>query len=751
MRRLGIICCITLVSTAAAGDWLEWRGPLAAGYAPEKAVVTSWSPGGENVLWRNPSGGRTTPVLHDGRLYYIAPVGQDVMLQERVVCLDAATGRQLWEQRFNVFHTDIVENRVGWTSLAVDPQSGNIVAHATAGELLCWTRDGKLLWKRSLSEEFGRISGYGGRVMSPIVDENRVIVSFLNSSWGDQARGLHRYVAFDKDSGDILWWSSTTEAPLDTTYSVPVVTVIDGRRMLIAPAADGCVYGMLARTGEIVWKYKLSKRGLNVSPVVDGHYVYVAHSEENFTTTEMGAVVCLDASKSGDITDSGEVWRLNGLGVGYASPAVANGRLYVVDNSANLLAIDAKDGRVYWRHSVGRVGKGSPTVTADGVIYYGEQNGIFTILRDEGGRCVELDRDEFEGPGGVVDEIFGSPAVVGGRVYFMTRYNFFCLGSADAAVERVELPPAAREVETSGPPTGFLVVPAEITLRPGRKAEFRFFPYNAAGQLLPAAGVDVEPQATVAGVRGTADGRTFTAAADAAYSAGQVRFKWVGGKEVAARVRVMPELPISETFDAMPVGSVPPGWIGVGRRVEVIERNGGRVLRKIASKERPSPPFMRLMGDATPPISGGMTVQCDMMSELRDAGRRSFQPDMGLMNTRYDLILNGADKKRGKKNVLRLETWGAEPRLRKDVECDWQPDVWYTVKFEVRLENGKAICRGKFWPRDEAEPDGWMIELEDPCPNTEGTAGVYAYSTGTTPGSDGPQTYFDNFKVTGHE
>ena len=40
-------------------------------------------------------------------------------------------------------------------------------------------------WSRSLTEEFGRVSGYGGRVVTPIVDEDKVIVSMPNASWGE--------------------------------------------------------------------------------------------------------------------------------------------------------------------------------------------------------------------------------------------------------------------------------------------------------------------------------------------------------------------------------------------------------------------------------------------------------------------------------------------------------------------------------------------------------------------------------------
>lgn len=144
--------CVTLVQPAGAADWPYWRGPAQNGMAYEKAVVTEWEVDGKNQLWRTPIGGRTTPVFLDGRVFFIAPVGEGGTLGEQVVCLDAETGKVLWKKRFNVFLTTIVEQRVGWTAVVADPETRNIFAHGTGGEFFCFDRDGKIVWKRSLTE-----------------------------------------------------------------------------------------------------------------------------------------------------------------------------------------------------------------------------------------------------------------------------------------------------------------------------------------------------------------------------------------------------------------------------------------------------------------------------------------------------------------------------------------------------------------------------------------------------------------------
>lgn len=722
---------------AGAEDWPYWRGPEQTGASRAKAPVTKWSPEGENLVWKSPYAGRTTPLILNGRFYAIGPTGEGAGLRERVFCLNADTGSLLWEYDLNVFHTDIVENRVGWTALCGDPETGNIYAHGTGGEFICFDRDGKVQWKHSLTELYGRVSGFGGRLYTPVIDEDRVIISFLNSSWGEHAKPAQRFLALDKRDGRVLWWSAPGEQPLDTTYATPVVAVIGGQRLLIAPNADGWVYAIRARTGDPVWKFRFSGRALNASPVVDGDRVYVSHSEENLHTTVMGALACINGVGSGDITETGLIWRHDGCEAGFASPAVANGRVYVVDNSANLFCFDAKDGKQHWQHNLGRVGKASPVVTADGVIYVGEQNGVFHILKDEGDKCTSLDRKEFEGPDHAIDELYGSAAISNGRVYFMTRYQSYCLGVKGATPPAVTIPPLPAETPQPGEQISrTIIVPGEVTLAPGEKVKFELRPFTNFGKAVTSPFQSQEPQWTVAGVKGKLEGDTFMAAPDASFSAGAVKVKWAGEQEAVARVRVVPKTPFKVDFEGLEVGKVPTGWLNVAGKMGVEEKDGSKTLKHLA--EKPSPPFMRLRTYMTPPIAGGYTIMADMLG--RPKGER-FRPDMGLVNSRYELIALGSEP------TLRLVTWAPIPRLQKDIPFEWKTDVWYRVKFQVKLEGDKAHLHGKIWPRDEQEPANWTIVAEDPFPNREGSPALYGYAAGTTPKSKGCEIFYDNIEV----
>ena len=430
--RLFIFCCLIAIGTSAAvaSDWPSWRGPNQDGTSAETGLISTWSVEGENLLWQAEFIGRSTPIVLNGRVYVIGRVGEDITQQERIACFNAETGEMLWNYQFNVFHTTISFNRVGWTSLAGDTETGNIYAHGVQGLFFCFDKDGNIVWSRSLTEEYGRISGYGGRVHTPIIAGNLVVISYLNSGWGAQAATRHRYFAFDKRTGALIWVSTPGGRPLDTTYSTPVVANINGQTLIIGGNADGSIYAMKQNTGEMVWGFKLSQRGINTSVIVSGTKVYASHGEENIDSTAMGRVVCIDATGTGDVTQTHEVWRYDEVNVGYTSPTLNAGHLYVIDNSANVHAVNADTGEVYWQHNIGKVGKGSP-VWADGKLYVTEVNGIFTILQPGEDGCESLSVQEISRAADEhYVEIYGSPAIADGRIYFTTEERLYCIGRA---------------------------------------------------------------------------------------------------------------------------------------------------------------------------------------------------------------------------------------------------------------------------------------------------------------------------------
>ena len=85
----------------AVGDWPEMRGPSRDGLA-QPGLIDKWALNGENFLWRVPYGGRSAPIVMGNRVYVQNPSGRGVNLQERVMALDADSGKVVWEYKFNL-------------------------------------------------------------------------------------------------------------------------------------------------------------------------------------------------------------------------------------------------------------------------------------------------------------------------------------------------------------------------------------------------------------------------------------------------------------------------------------------------------------------------------------------------------------------------------------------------------------------------------------------------------------------------
>ena len=106
---------------------------------------------------REDLGGRSSPVVFQNRLYTIVrdkPATEEEA--EKVVCVDAATGKTLWEHRFNMYLTDVPDERIGWSCPVVDPETGNVYVQGVSGYFCCLDgKTGKVIWDRSLHEEFG--------------------------------------------------------------------------------------------------------------------------------------------------------------------------------------------------------------------------------------------------------------------------------------------------------------------------------------------------------------------------------------------------------------------------------------------------------------------------------------------------------------------------------------------------------------------------------------------------------------------
>ncbi len=562
-----------LVAGAAEAPrgWLNWRGPEQCGYSRETGLPDHVS--AQDTLWRADFPGQSAPVIANGKLYAMGYLGQGPDLQEGVTCIDAETGKQLWQHLYNDYLSDTIYLRYATGSPTIDPETGNVYMQGTQGILAAFTADGKLLWQHSLMEEFGRLTFPNGRTASPLIDGDLVITRGITANWGTQGPGADRFYAFDKKTGGLVWASSPGGPPKDNSYSYPQLGWYKGRRVFFAGTGDGSVVCANARTGEPLWRVSLFRAGINATVLVHhGDKVIAIYG----TPYERGQLVALKmpdvlpaSAAAGPVVlerEQLELWS-DKISSSMSSPILAGDTVYTVSEDGDLYSVDANSGAIKWKLKLGIDERNACPLFADGKLYV-------PILDDPATKATgEADAGTTGGfyiirPGEKEGEIlchvaiegrcFGTPSAFNGKVYLQTTRHLYCWGKqgdnpgCSAAPEEKPWPAA-------GPATQLQVIPSEVLLHPGGKATFRIRSLDDKGftvaESIPAKQVTwasyIPPTAKVkAAMKGAfdADGE-LQAAPDPVPSAGAFEAT-MGGLKGYIRGRVMPNVPAHEDFES---------------------------------------------------------------------------------------------------------------------------------------------------------------------------------------------------------
>lgn len=721
--------------TADPLDWPYWRGPEGNSISRETGLPDTINPeGGEgsNLLWKSTeAAGRSTPVVLRGKMYMTTRDNPGTPLEgEKVQCLDAATGKVLWENKFNVYSSSVPDTRVGWSSVVADPETGHVYALGVNGLFQCIDGEtGKTIWSTPMHERFGLVSTYGGRTNFPIVVDDLVIIGAVMVGWGDMATPSHRILGFDKLTGEVRWFISTRLRPEDTIYSAPVVTVIDGQKVFIGGSGDGYVYGIQPATGKELWKFQLSRRGLNAPPTVADGIVYMGHNEENPPpSTKIGALAAINARLRGDITPvgddaKGEIWRLPEVGIGRGAVLVLKDRLYCCDDAGKFLVFDAKTGDQIGRKvSLGTSNFTSP-LYADGKIYQLEKSRWYILTPDEDDGVQKPVRGKTSGMFATGAECFASPIVSHGRLYIRNTDALYCFEDKSKKHGVTERPPQPEVLPVSDDqkPAQALLVPPDVLMRPGEKQQFKVRLYNSRGQFLKESPAKFDLQ----GPGKISENGEFAAPEGHEHTASYL-FASVGDITASARIRSIPPLPWKFDFEGLK--EPPVTWVGVRYRHVVRPVDGSQALVKISTV--PKGTRSRLaMGQSD---LSDYTVQADIKAGISD----NQVPDFGIIAQGYTFFVEGQIKR------MQIQSWMAHDK-RSFVAKPFtlEPNVWYTMKLRAENSDGKALLRAKLWKRGEKEPDDWTLELVDPQPNAKGSPGMYGDATNA-------EIYIDNVSVT---
>jgi outer membrane protein assembly factor BamB len=741
---------LTSLPLSAASGWLNWRGPDQNGVAkntaklPEKLEV-----GGPNHRWSYKVHGAGTPVIADGRVYAFGFYGETTDLEETLLCLDLKTGAKLWEHRFRDYLSDTTYNRYAIGAPVVDAETGNVYLESTWGQLMAFNRDGKLLWERSMMEEFGRLTFPNGRTGALVIDGPLVITDGITANWGADGPARNRYYAFDKRTGELAWFSTPGIEPLDSSFATPVFGNLGDQRVFYAGTGCGHIVCVNARTGEPVWRFRLSQSGVNADVVLLGSDTLIGvQGKENVDATHHGRMVALKipttyptGPKPVVLGRDAERWRNDEFIAFSSSPIVVNNRVYSTIATGSLLCADALTGKTLWQEKLAPDQLHASPAFADGKFYVPMHNGTVHVLKDAGTKAEIISVN----PMGAL--CLGAPAFHGDAVFIFTKEALHCFGPKAGPANIPAAVAVTPDTLSTAPITQLQVVPAEFALIPGQEQKFKVWGLDAAGRRVrdvaseasfakfipPTALVKSEIDAEIAGA-------SLKATRTAKVSAGQLQAKWQTLSAVT-RGRIVAGPGYRENFDAVALAqkntaneavAFPPlPWLGARVKWHVLEKDGS----KVAANRLDVILFQRTMNFIGGPDLKNYTLEADVMTD----GTRRVMSTVGLVNQRYLIALTA--------NSRILEVTSNHERLKESVPFEAQPNTWYHLKTRVDSDGkGGGWVRAKVYERAKPEPDKWTIEVRQDTLHSHGAPGVFAFS----PQSQ-KRVYIDNLSLTANE
>ncbi len=420
-----------LAQAPEGGDWPQWRGPLATGVAPSGDPPLRWSET-ENIRWKVPIPGRgsASPVVWGDYVYVLSAVpagegenstgffgrlrnrivgttGADELLHFVIMAINRRDGSIAWER------TAVTEqphegrhNTNSWASASAVTDGEVVCAFFGSRGLYCYDMDGSLLWDRDFGDMRIRL-GFGEGASPALHGDSIFLV------WDHQ--GPSFIAALDKWTGAERWRVDRDE---ETAWTTPLVVDHDGRTQVVTSATDR-IRSYSAETGALLWEGEGVTENAIPSPVAGDGVVYVT---SGYRGSRLYAVDLRRAQ--GDISGSDAiVWSFDRDTPYVPSPVLHDGVLYFTkSNSGILTAVDAASGQTLYgpeRLPGIREIYASPVV-ANGRLYITSRDGT-TLVLATGPEMRALATNVLE------DAIDASAAVVGGEIYLRGAEFLYCI------------------------------------------------------------------------------------------------------------------------------------------------------------------------------------------------------------------------------------------------------------------------------------------------------------------------------------
>ena len=351
-----------LISAVAAtsAEWPQWLGPMRNGTSSEENLLLEWPDAGPEVIWRNPLGrGFSAVSVAGGRLFtmYADSLG------EYAVCLEAASGRELWRVRTGKYYEENQGGDGPRSTPTVDAETVYVLG-AEGGLFALKTEGGEVIWKKDLVAEFGGQVPRWGFSTSPLVEGELLLVeaggaegSFLVDMVIDRTAPATA-VALDRRTGRTVWSALDDKM----SYSSPVSYSVDGMRQVAFINAYALV-GLSPDKGTELWRFPWKTR-YDVSAATP---VFIPPDRIFISSGDKGAVLRV----AGEGIE--EVWRSGEMQNHFGTSIYHEGHLYGFDTSI-LKCMDAADGTTRWQAR--GYAKGTLILVAGHLILLGEQGNL---------------------------------------------------------------------------------------------------------------------------------------------------------------------------------------------------------------------------------------------------------------------------------------------------------------------------------------------------------------------------------------
>lgn len=344
-------------SQRAAGDWPRWRGPNSTGAVEDRPTPIHFDEP-EQYAWQIelPGQGASTPAVVGDALVLTSTVEE----QDAVICY-GLDGELRWQLLLGPARPGKHREGSGAApSPAVDDE--RIVVYFKSGTLAAVDWQGNKLWQCNLQDEYGPDTLWWDLGTSPVLADGKVIVAIMQAgpSW---------LVARDAATGKEVWKTDRTyQRPResDQAYTTPSIVDVDGQMTIVTWGADHLT-GHALDTGELLWDcggFNPANAGMwrviASQAIADGMAV-VPYGRGDF-------VAGVKLGGEGDVTQSNRIWERQGFGSDVPTPAVADGRAYVLGDQGRLVCLDVATGDTLWDYEFPRNRNkffSSPTLAGD--------------------------------------------------------------------------------------------------------------------------------------------------------------------------------------------------------------------------------------------------------------------------------------------------------------------------------------------------------------------------------------------------